>query len=353
MMADGARNLTDERYQLKLPLTRTPSIFAPRHEQHIEFQFLHKWISDEFLTDCFFVPLNKVLNASREHHTKTNAEYRHRAKIAEFWKWLAMYFAEHLIMTKEMRQACANLVGQLCSCMGKCRYKSFNAAMMFSDDGLKNLLEQFNKVAANIIRRGNAVTIDETLIAYFGHDAKQAGIWRRIAEKPHPKGLIQWRAVSTLRHSNRRIILCIVPCFPWQQHTPVNAASEIIARLQKTSNVGLHVFLDAGFASLEMFQFLQANDLAFTICIKSQFTGPFGPLYRVANNELPAGSVRSYEYKGHIVQAISKPKDSDHTSGYATTVVSNDYNVHTQDNVRFARRGPYSSAVDDFLESHL
>ena len=349
MMAGGARNVTEVSYVPLLPLTRTPMVLVHVRQPIREIDFLRLWLTQDFVNGHFLPAMNNNLSVMREHGAKVVRRYRHQATEADFWKWLGSYFADHVNTLKhappESKASCDSLM----ACIGKARKKELNAAIRFPEEKVRDTVTQFNSITKAVVHRGSTSTIDETMIAYFGSDAKRLKIWRRIPEKPHAKGMMQWRSVSVFRNSSRRVILGIVALLPSQQCTPVEAASLLIRMLKHDRVGGLHVFLDAGFASEEMFHLLQTDDLTFTICIKSQFTGPFGPLYRLAVDGLAAGHVRTYEHNGHFVQAISKPADADHEDGYITVVVSNGYQAVSQDNVRFRRRGTYEAAVSDFM----
>ena len=203
----------------------------------MKIDYLRLWISNEFVNEHFLPAMNANLALSREHGAKSGRRYRHQATEADFWFWLAHYFAYHLIAPTEFRTRITNLQSALAGTTGIQRYKKLNAAIHFPLETLKKLFVQFNTIACRLVHHGSAVTIDETLIEYFGRDAKDAGIWRYIPEKPHSKGLMQWRAVCVLRHSRRRIILHIVPLLPSPLHTPVAAASIIIRTLQNGGTV--------------------------------------------------------------------------------------------------------------------
>ena len=197
-------------------------------------------------------------------------------------------------------------------------------------------------------------TIDETILAYYGRDGKLKAIWRRIPEKPHSKGLIQYRAVTYFKHSMRRAIICTNPILPGRKLTPSDAAIEITQTLVTRWGGAWHLFLDSGFATQEVFAALPNFNVAYTICVKGQFTGNFGALVAAASAGLPIGRVRTFEHNNQIIQSIAKPKDIDHRTAYSTTVVTTGYRAAHGDRVQqFARTGTYAGAVDAYKDNNL
>lgn len=348
-MARGARNISECNYVPIVPITfAAPPVPRVRGELR-EMDFLRLWIPDDFLNTTWLPAINSIMRPSRDKLAKSARRYRHQVTVPDFWLWFARYFATHLIPRQGEPDCIPALKAALGSICGKQRLHKMNAAMQVSEDALVKMFDAFNDLAAKIVHRGSAITIDETMLAYYGHDARALKIWRRIPEKPHQKGLIQWRGVGVFRHSRRRVILVIVPFLPSHRCTPTQAAEKIVTTLLNRAADALHVFLDAGFASEEMFSVLARNDLVYTICIKPPFTGPLTALHSAAIYDLPTGASRSYEYEGHIVQAVSKPSDDDHPTGYITAVVTTGYETRMSDNIRYQRRGTYAAAVSDYL----
>ena len=193
------------------------------------------------------------MSLSRRSCSPKIAARRHAANQADFWICLGYFFLEHLIPHLNSPDSLAELAAALPRSPGKNRRKRLSAAMSFGDETVRKLIAHFHTLTPTHVRRGTASTIDETLLAYYGADAKEAQIWRYIPEKPHAKGLIQYRAVSTFKLSLRRVIHAIVLIVPWARDTPTLAALKCIEHLQNSSHDALHVFLDTGFATAEMF----------------------------------------------------------------------------------------------------
>ena len=193
MMANGARNVTEQTYKPLLSITHTPCVLAhSRTPVYVKLIIFVYGFSNEFVNEHFLPAMNANLALSREHGAKSGRRYRHQATEADFWFWLAhYYFAYHLIAPTEFRTRITNLQSALAGTTGIQRYKKLNAAIHFPLETLKKLFVQFNTIVCRLVHHGSAVTIDETLIEYFGRDAKDAGIRRYIPEKPHSKGLMQ------------------------------------------------------------------------------------------------------------------------------------------------------------------
>ena len=69
----------------------------------MKIDYLRLWISNEFVNEHFLPAMNANLALSREHGAKSGRRYRHQATEADFWFWLAHYFAYHLIAPTEFR----------------------------------------------------------------------------------------------------------------------------------------------------------------------------------------------------------------------------------------------------------
>lgn len=349
MMDGDARNVSHATFLPKFPLTCVVPPLQLLRDQQDRFSSLCLWLSKSFVTDHLLAPINKIMQLSRKNNAKSSAHYRHQLTVAEFWIWLAKYFCKHLQQWQPQAECVRLLTAAVSSRMGIQRYKKISAALEISEQDIDQLIGAFNKLAQNVARHGSTLTIDETMLAYYGNDAKVDRIWRRIPEKPHAKGLIQWRGFGIFRHSDRRVILSIVPFLPSQRWTPTRAAEHIIHLARLASPGALHVFFDAGFATQEMFSLLVQPNVAYTACLKVPLTGPHAPLYAAACYDLHAGESRSIAYNGHIVQAFCHPMDADHQESYLTVVASDGYSIVEHDPIRHPRHGTYSAAVTDYL----
>lgn len=279
---------------------------------------------------------------------------RHEVSEREAWLHLASYLARHLKVAHPDFADTANLLQETDTALYQARRKAINAACSFSEETIIRMYDYFNDLTPHCAFAGSVVTIDETMIAYYGRDGKLVGIWRRIPEKPHQKGLIQYRAVMYLRHSHRRLIYHMHPTLPSRRDTPSAAAIAIAQTVAPHAPGGLHVFLDSGFATHEVFQALPALNVAYTICVKGQLVGEFGALVAASTDSLPTGTVRTFEYNNQIIQSISKPKNADHASPYVTSVVTTGYRATGADRVRhYSRIGTYDNAVSLYLRNDL
>lgn len=298
--------------------------------------------------------LKPTMAESRKNCAKSTRSTRHAVIDREAWLHFAWYFAHHVKMTKAGFADAVDLMHEADHSMYEARRKAINDACCFSEEAIAKMYEYFNKLASRRVFAGTLVTIDETMIAYYGRDGKLVGIWRRIPEKPHQKGLIQYRAVMYLKLSHRRLIFCLRPTLPSRRETPSEAAIALARAIAPQSPGGLHVFLDSGFATQEVFRTLPNLDVAYTICVKAQFVGEFGALVAAATDSLPVGQVRTFEYNNQIIQSISKPKDTDHSAPYVTSVVTTGYHAARSDRVKHhVRIGTYENAISLYLKNDI
>lgn len=347
-MADGAKNLEEFSYQPNPALTHVTPVPLPFCTPFTELAYLRLWLPNSLLDDIWLRSTNANLKILRRTGAKSTAARRHAATLTELWEFLAHYCFDHLNLQRGYPECHARFAAALEGTMGITRREKLGKAMDFSDETLVEIYDFFNQYTPTKALRGSAATIDETILAYYGADAKTAGVWRCIPEKPHQKGLLQYRAVATLKLSQRCVILAIEALFSMRRSTPTQAALLLLQQLQNSSKDALHVFLDSGFATDEMFRNLATKEIEYTICLKPPFTGPLGALHNAAVHELGPSRTRTYEYNGHIVQATCHGSDLDHPSSYITCVVSTGYTSHSLHSVKLVRSGTYESAVNDY-----
>lgn len=94
---------------------------------------------------------------------------------------------------------------------------------------------------------------------------------------------------------------------------------------------------------------MQAHEVAYTICVKGTYTGPLAPLRDYATFRLQPGQSRTFDYNHQIVQSHSAGLEEEGEQDSKTVVISNGYRTRESDNVRYARRGTYSAAVNDYI----
>jgi len=353
-LANGARNLANCDLFPAPAVTLATAALPLHRDQMTELDFLQLWLTEEFVREHWLEALKPTMSVSRKNGAKSTRQTRHTVIEREAWLHLGWYFAHHVKMTEKDYAVAVDLMHEADHAMYEARRKAINAACCFSEDAITKMYEYFNNLAPRRVFAGTVVTIDETMIAYYGKDGKLVGIWRRIPEKPHSKGLIQYRAVMYLKHSHRRLIFCMRPTLPSRRETPSEAAIALACAIGPRSPGGLHIFLDSGFATHEVFHTLPNLDAAYTICVKAQFVGEFGALVAAATDSLPVGRVRTFGYNNQIIQSISKPKNTDHSAPYVTSVVTTGYHAAGSDRVKHhVRVGTYENAISLYMKNDI
>lgn len=350
----GARNISDRELFPVPALTRARSLLPHLRDQHNELAYLQHWLTEDFVRTLWMPAANKVMGVARKNRAKSTEKHRHELSEREAWLHLAIHLAKHARVTAPDYADTAAVLAEATHTLGKARCKAINAASDFSEDDILSLYQYFNELVPRRIASGTVVTIDETIIAYYGRDGKLKGIWRRIPEKPHSKGLLSYRAVTYFKHSMRRAILCLVPLLPSSRLTPSEAAIKITQMLVAGRQGAWHLFLDSGFATQEVFAALPNYGVAYTICVKGQLTGNFSALVAASSAGLPVGRVRTFEHNNQIIQSIAKPKDIDHVTAYSTTVVTTGYCTADGNHVQqFLRTGTHTAAVNMYKDNNL
>lgn len=210
-IASGARNLAENELFPVPPLTLARCTLPHLRAQTDELSHLECWLTEGFMRTIWIAAMNEVMAVARKSLAKSTAKYQHAVTVPEAWRHLAIYLAKHARVTNPDYALAVEVLDEAKSVLGKCRRKAMNAACDFAQDKVKHMYEYFNLQALSHVHSGSVVTIDETVLAYYGRDGKVNGIWRRIPEKPHSKGLLQYRTVTYLRYSLRRFVLSILP----------------------------------------------------------------------------------------------------------------------------------------------
>lgn len=233
---------------------------------------------------------NKVLAVARDACAESTEKRRVDLREPEAWLHLAVHLAKHARVTAPDYALTAAVFDEAKDAIGKGRCRAINAASDFSEDDILGLYNYFNELAPRRVSMCTVATIDETILAYYGRDGKLKAIWRRIPEKPHSKGLIQYRAVTYFKHSMRRAIICTNPFLPGRKLTPSDAAIEITQTLVTRWGGAWHLFLDSGFATQEVFAALPNFNVANTICVRASSQATLVRLWPQHRQACPSGA---------------------------------------------------------------
>ena len=209
----------------------------------------------------------------------------------------------------------------------------------------------FNERVPLLISLGSVFTIDETVLAYFGLDARIMDILRLFPKKPHDFGLLSYRASVRLHYTKGRIIVAILPITPGQNYTPTSAALAIMDLLADAVRHVPHYVMDSAFATEELFSEVQWREVAVSLSLKENRTAGFGPLYELVTEDLPLGETRTYAVNNVVIQAQNKKsaKSQGDDTGHLHVVLSTGWRTPVSHSTALKRVGEYKDVQDLYL----
>ena len=250
------------------------------------------------------------MDVRREHMGRARHKRRNSVTLDEFYQFFFHYFLDILIAKDRFKKNRDEPLAVLHSLKRTTRFEEISAACAWTAADVQKMHDDFNRRAMELFKIGVIVTIDETLLAYFGIDAKVQELLRLIPGKPHDFGLLGYRAVALLSHSRARAILVILPQLPSAKWTPTGAALRIMNLVREQQAGSAHFVMDSAFATTELLDELRRLAAAVSLSLKSNRTAGFGALYDLATHGLAAGEVRTYSVDHYILQARRKQSES-------------------------------------------
>jgi hypothetical protein len=191
-------------------------------------KFINLWLPDSIAEEILLPHINEMLQITRRKGGRARASHRGPANRETLLCFLLRYFLESLQSRGRLKDAPIDLCWLKSKLMGVERYEEISAACRWSEEKVAMLHKSFNQLAPSLVTIGVCVTIDETLLAYFGEDARDAEIARFVPNKPHPYGLLGYRAGARLRHTRSRVTVALCPVIPGHLESPTTAALHLI-----------------------------------------------------------------------------------------------------------------------------
>lgn len=344
--ASGLRNVTNFSFAAD-PEVRHSTLRSShlRGDSVDEMSFIELWLPESLALDILLPHVNMSLERKRE--TAGQARHSHRAPVDRetFINFLLRYFLESLQSKGRLKDDVTELVALKRALMGDQRFEEIRAACTWRRTTVESLYKKFNEIAVQLLFLGTVATIDETLLAYFGSDAKELRISRHFPGKPHDYGLLWYRLAVRLRHSRARVTVAMVPIIPGHSVSPTAAARELIGLVRPHQLGGPHYVMDSAFATSELMDHLHADDTAVSFSLKSSCTSDLSPIYRLATEGLEVGQVRTYLVPPYLLQARRNAKESKKGGLPLHAVLTSGWRTGVPAPIAIKRLAKYETAV--------
>lgn len=264
--------------------------------------FIKLWICNDFLDHAILPALNEQMDLRREKLTGSNAGHRGAVSQRDFYNFLFRYFLDLLIGMGQLSDHLSEINDIKSALMGVDRSKEISASCVWTTADVAGFHFEFNQRAPSLLTIGSIVTIDETLLAYFGEDARVDHIDRCMPGKPHDYGLLSYRAGARLSNTKARVTVALAPIIPGHSYTPTAAALHLIQMIRVWQRGSAHFVMDSAFATEEMVNSARSMNVAVSLSMKSNRTAGYAPVYELATSRLEPGEARSYAFDGYIMQ---------------------------------------------------
>ncbi len=211
LIARGAKCIPNVRLTIIHPIWHATAPLPLLTRRTLELDFFRAWLSANFYDSVLVPSVNKHMDQLRKGKSKSNKGYRGKVTRAELERWLVQHWMKHLFLKGRIHDHLAETEEIVHSLITPGRAKAISSCVGVDDLIFEETLEYFNKTALELVKVGDTITIDETMLQHFSKAARQAKELHFMPKKPHPYGLKQFRAVTLLCHTNKRAILSILP----------------------------------------------------------------------------------------------------------------------------------------------
>ncbi len=257
----------------------------------------------EIIESLYLPSVNRAMHAKRLNQGKARRRHRGEVSASDLLRFFGRYFLDLLNGHGRLKDHALELRDLQASLMGTDRYEEISACTRWTFPDIAKFHEDFNQRARMLVQLGNIVVIDETILAYFGKDAKVAKVLRYYPKKPHDLGLLSYRACTKLFRTKSRITVGLLPVLPSQTWTPTSAALRLIKFIRPTLPGSLHLVMDSAFATQELLAEVRTLGVTVSLSLKSNRTCGYAPIYELSTDGLAAGDVRTYTVDGFVLQA--------------------------------------------------
>lgn len=324
----GLRNLSDFDTS-RLHAISHARIFLPRtpNREPTEIDFINYWLPTAIIESLFLPSVNDAMQVKRKEKGGARRKHRGPVSTSDLCNFIGRYFLTLLSKRGKLQAHALELPALQSSLMGKERYDEISACTRWTVSDVANFHNNFNQRANTLLRFGSVVVIDETILAYFGKDAKLAHVLRYYPKKPHDLGLLAYRACTKLFLTKSRITVGLLPVLPIQAWSPTEAALALTKLIRPNVAGSLHLVMDSAFATNELLGEIRTLGVTVSLSLKSNRTCNYALIYELSTKDLAAGDVRTYAIDGFLLQARCVRASSERGGIPYHVVLSNAWHV--------------------------
>jgi hypothetical protein len=316
-----------------------------------EIDFYRQWFSNDLYDDILLPSLNQHLAHLRLNSSQSNRGYRGRVGRDILEKWLLQHWIRHLLLKGRIHDHFAKAEEIADSLITKGRRVAISGSIGVDNVLFEKVLVFFNTKAPVLLKIGDTITIDETILQHFSKTAKDAGELCYMPKKPHPYGLKQFRAVTLLRSSHKRAIVSIIPWRPPTNFTPTQAALAILERVLPAAQANLHVVMDSAFCTRELVSALRRKEVTLSLSFKGGNMLDYAEVYNTAIEGLPLGETRRYMCDEWVIEVHhTKEKPTENHTGFES-IISNAFQPDIKAPEPVKRILTYNTAATMWLEN--
>ena len=206
-------------------------------------------LSDDVIGTRLIEPINSNLKI-RQSRTAPHLKYLYRpTTIEEWWHFIAKLLLKRVKSSgKEpgLSEQEKELVSRL---IPDKRYSALKEAHCLNADAIQAFTEALRFNLRRYVALGNFATVDETVIAYYGHDMRVAGIDIKIPRKPHSSGMLRYGLAQRLLYSGAPILIDCESRLPTRRASGPEAFDILVRRNFRINEVDVHIYADSLFCA--------------------------------------------------------------------------------------------------------
>lgn len=308
LQAQGCHNIGDTPLVLKVPELSATLNPLPIRRELTELDALQLLLTDKFLTSTLLYHINSIAAEKKQNASKSEKRRFNAIDINIFWCFLGKYLLENLFAKGKVTEEKGRYEDLMINFIGKHRYNAIFSLFDLTEQQLENVFQELRKQIIEVIAIGSSLTMDETIVEYYGKDMVDAGIATNIPGKPHDYGLIIHMLAQLLLWSRLPIIVDFEPKMPSNKPTPKNAMLKMVSRVQQHLHHVGHVTADSAFVAAQSMQEFRDLHACLTIAVSSSTSCGYQDLYELGSTHLEIGKTRTYSIGSYIFQ-IKREED--------------------------------------------
>lgn len=259
-------------------------------------------LSDDVIGARIIEPINSNLKI-RQSRTAPHLKYLYRpTTVEEWWRFIAKLLLKRVKSSgKEpgLSEQEKELVSRL---IPDKRYSALKEAHCLNADAIQAFTEALRVNLRRYVALGNFATVDETVIAYYGHDMRVAGIDIKIPRKPHSYGMLRYGLAQRLLYSGAPILIDCESRLPTRRASGPEAFDILVRRNFRISEVDVHIYADSLFCAKGQVANLRRTKARITISFGDNAADDLVKLRSEVVPDLAIGMSRTFSTSKFVAQ---------------------------------------------------